>query len=244
MVDFNKLLKDRQLAKQLRTERLHRMASPTKPRFNAVADTDTNTEDISDTAETHKGFTADDLPETPSNGTSNQQGMSMEELDDVEFDTERDEQTRKLMTLPRGDWVKEDRWEFAGKVVFNQDSQPGDIDPAGRTIFSFTGKPNPRTENGISYQPQLRIQVSPDYRPKLEFETKKIIEGQPDPKHAMYMKAKEVYLAIHNEELKRPRQLLYFFCEDRFAVTTMNGDNGVMPTAVKLHPEDRKKKRG
>ena len=154
-------------------------------------------------------------------------GMPLEALQGLAFNDERDAVERKKLNNPTGDWLKTERWEFA-KVVYAGDCVTGDIDPEGRTILTFSGKPDPRQHEGMEYQPTLFLRISPDIRYKKDKPT------EVDNAYKLYNKAKEdLYLAVHNEKPKQFVQLITMLTDDIYKVRTMNGDNGPIIVDIK-----------
>lgn len=162
-------------------------------------------------------------------------GMSLEQLNDLGFDDARDERIRQRLTPPTGDWTKSERWTVQ-KIVYTGDCQPGDIDPEGRTVFVVSGKPDPRQEHGMEYQPQLFLRLSPDVRYKQDK------PEELDSAHKMFNKAKtDVYLAIHQQKPTKFAQLIAMLEEDQYVVRTMNGDNGPIVVDIKARTTVRRR---
>lgn len=153
-------------------------------------------------------------------------GSGLDALAGMEFDQAQDEQERKKLDAPTGDWQKEDRWEFE-LYIRTEDSQPGDKNPAGRTYFNFKGKPHSREANDLVYEPTLFLRMSPDRRYK---------EDKPqevDMAHKLYLLAKDVYLELKEEAATDPRKFVTMLIEDSYVVRTMNGDGGPIVVAIK-----------
>lgn len=153
-------------------------------------------------------------------------GMDLDALNNLGFNTARDEATRKEITVPGGDWVKTDRWKFS-KLVYGGDNLDDDIDPEGRTMFVISGKPDNRTVEGVDYQPQLFVRMSPDKRYKQDDPTKV------DTAHKMFLRAKDLYMAIHGAQPANYGQLITMLTEDSYIVRTMVGDNGPIVVEIK-----------
>jgi len=138
-----------------------------------------------------------------SNGnTSIVGGMSLEELDEKGMDEARDERLRAAIDPPAGDWFKSGRCEFE-KRVYSNDNAPDDVDPAGRTIFSFTVEVESRTVGEHVYTPKLFLRCSPDARFKADDPTKI------DMATKLWLRAKDLYFAV-KEERPTIRKLVYF----------------------------------
>jgi len=182
----------------------------------------------------------DDIPDIPdelvdddvtgplSNGTaSNHSALSSEDLDSMNFDSlaQRDEVNRATLDPPKGDWDKEDRWTFGSRVV-EGNCELGDLDSRGRTVFNVFGKPKPRTANGIEYHPTLFVRVSPDVRYKEDGKTL-------DLQHRLWLKVKDLHLALHDRALSTPKQLKAMLEEDEYQVSTVKGSDGPIVVDVR-----------
>lgn len=163
--------------------------------------------------------------------TSSAEGMSLEELDEKGFNETRDEQLRAAMDPPAGDWFKSTRAEWEKRVYVN-DTMPDDLDPAGRTFFSFTVEVDSRTMGEHTYTPKLFLRISPDARFKQD-EPEKI-----DMAHKLWLRAKDLYLSV-KEEKPTIRKLIMFLAEDDYILRTMKGDNSPVVVDVKRKVERR-----
>ena len=178
----------------------------------------------------------DELDDEPTTGSTSPKangqqltgaGMSLDQLNTMGFDDSRDELIRQKLTPPTGDWVKSERWKLQ-KIVYIGDSQPGDVDPEGRTMFVVSGKPDARQANSMEYQPQLFVRLSPDVRYKPDK------PEEIDNAHKLFNKAKtDVYIALHSEKPTRFAQFITMLEEDSYVVRTMNGDNGPIVVDIK-----------
>jgi hypothetical protein len=112
---------------------------------------------------------------------------------------------------------------------------PGDFDPAGRTYLTFIGKPVAREANGLSYEPTLRLRLSPDKRLKADAP---VI----DTAYKLFLKAKDAYLEKHSEKASNLAQLRSMLEHDEYFVRTMNGDNGPIIYDLKLKQYDGRKR--
>lgn len=167
-------------------------------------------------------------------GSSPTTSSSFDDLDDVTFDDSRDEIERAKLYPPPGDWVKSDRWQFR-QARYEGDCQPGDINPVGRTMYIFFGKPEVRLDKDRNpHEPILSIRMSPDRRYKQDDPNKV------DFAYQMYLKAKDVFLTIKGTKCRKPPELVPFMCDESYLVRTMTGDNGPFVLEVKASREQRK----
>ena len=163
--------------------------------------------------------------------SGNSEALTIDDLLSQEYTSEQKEQfedSYKKLNPPTGDWEKDDRWKF--EYRFNEnDSQPNDINPAGRSFLTFSGKPISREANGISYQPLLFLRVSPDARFKADK------PSEHDLAHKLWLKANnELFLALNEREAKNPREVRTMLEEGNYVMRTMNGDNGPVIVDIKL----------
>jgi len=184
-----------------------------------------------------------DAPQTAGNRSSAERatasssgGLSLDELDAQGFNMGKAEDERKRLDNPTGDWEKKDRWEFE-KRVYAGDCMPGDMDPAGRTSFSFKGKPKPRHENGISYEPTLFLTVSPDYR------ADEYNPGAADGAYKRFLYALDLYLDIKGEACKGPRYLISMLENDEYVVRTANYDGNTRIVGMKKETGVQRRRR-
>ncbi len=165
------------------------------------------------------------IPQTEGGATSG--GMGLNKLKGLGFNNARDEQVRKMLNPPAGDWVKSERWKTQ-VVVYNGDCMPDDVDADGRTMLIFSGNLDSRTVDGIDYNIKGTIRISPDLRYK---------EDKPnevDMAHKLFNRAKEnLYLALHDERPTSFEQLIAMFEADRFVIRMMQGDNGHIAVDIK-----------
>lgn len=184
----------------------------------------------------------DDIPDelddeesavSPGTNQGSSAGMSLEDLSGMSMDDARDEEERKRLDPPSGDWIKDDTWKFE-KRVNTQDVSHGDIDSSGRTFFSVYGKPQSRVKDGIEYTPTLFIRMSPDIRYKVDDPSKV------DLSYRLYLKAKDLYLYINQEKVRTFGQLIGMLESEDYLVRTMTGDNG--PLVIDLKPKVNKRR--
>ena len=209
--------------------------SNAKPEIDDYIDTPTAREKEKMAEQVKKNDDIDDIPDglddegvqrsvPQSNGAqvSSNAGLSLDELNSLVFDDDRDSKNRQQLDLPSGDWLKSERWEMR-HMVYEGDCMPGDINPAGRTIFTFIGKPEPRTHNSVEYCPTLILRISPDVR----YSRTEGKQAEFDNSHKLYLRAKEdLYVAIHQEKVRTGLQLITMLTDDEYIVRTMNGTYG------------------
>lgn len=169
---------------------------------------------------------------TPSEASGS---LSLDQLNSVGFDENRDEEEFAKLNPPTGDWKKDDRWPFAQKDirVNQEDSVPGDMNPIGRTTFNFAGKPMARQANGVEYQPVLFLRISPDIR------RKKDKPDEVDMAYKLFLKAKDMYITLHGERASNMGQLKDMLEEDSYILRTMNGDGGPVVVDIKIERKVR-----
>lgn len=160
------------------------------------------------------------------NAPSTTGGMGIDKLGALTFDEDRDEHTRKMLNPPAGDWVKSERWKMT-EVVYSGDCMPGDVNSDGRTVLIFSGELEPRVVGDIEYSIKCSLRVSPDLRYKADK------PSEVDMAHRLFIKAKDLYIALHDERPRSMAQLISMFEEDRYIVRTMNGDNGPLGLDIK-----------
>lgn len=172
-------------------------------------------------------------PIAPVSSGNSYNALSSEDLENMSFDglAARDEANRAKIDPPAGDWLKDDRWVFGSRIA-EGNCEVGDINPVGRTIFSVMGKPKARQVDGIDHQPTLFIRVSPDIRYKEDGKTF-------DSMHRMWLRVKDLHLALHDAKLSTPKQLKSMLEEDEYVVRTMRGDDGPIVVGVKMRQVGR-----
>src|SRR3990167_11215321 len=158
--------------------------------------------------------------------------LSDSDVDEIGFNDEQDEAERAKLNHPTGDWEKDDSWKSEKRVQAGN-CMPGDLDSAGRTSFNVMGKPKPRQQAGLEYEPTLFLRLSPDRRYKEDKPT------DVDMAYKLFLKAKDVYIALHSEKPATLRQLRVMLEEDNYVVRTMNGDNGPVVVDIKVKRERR-----
>lgn len=202
---------------------------PTQPQFD-----DNDEVQVTAAAMDHSNGTSDEYNDSESTG------LSIDELNAKGFDNEeRDAENYKRMNPPAGDWVKKSHWTYE-KFVISDDRQPGDVDPAGRTILSFTGKPETRIVDGIDYEPMIRLRISPDLRTK-ENERTGEVENTLDHKLYLFVKF-ELYVAMKGEKPRSIGDIARFLEYDEFGFRTMKGTDS--PVILELfNPATRKARR-
>jgi len=182
----------------------------TRNNVQATKTLDINDDDVDAIPEEH---IVNDISNTVS-------ALSVEALNDLTpSNRQRDELERQKLTHPVGDWVKVDRWEQHDPRIFTEDSQPGDINPAGRTMLSFSGKCQPRVVNGIEHDPMFFLRISPDLRQNQNN------DKVPDMAYKLWLRVEELYLTLYGAQWETGRQLFTMLTEDTFIIRTMKGDN-------------------
>lgn len=185
----------------------------------------------------------DDLPDeindedshasTTSNGSgySYSAGLSLEELDAIGIDEERDERERAKIDPPSGNWEKEAKFTYEKRVNTNDRGQ-GDIDPAGRTMLNFYGKPVSREVNNIVYEPTLFIRLSPDLRYKADKPT------EHDQAYKLWLAAKDLFLSMY---ARRPKisEIVKMMEQDHYIIRTMKGDSGPITVGIQDADQER-----
>lgn len=152
--------------------------------------------------------------------------LSDADVDELGFNDERDEAERAKLNPPTGDWEKADRWKSEKRVQAGN-CMPNDIDSVGRTTFTFMGKPEPRQQNGIEYEPTLFLRISPDLR---------YSESNPalaDMAYKLFLNAKDTYIAINGEKPKTLRALRVMLEEENYIIRTAKGDSGIYCVEIK-----------
>lgn len=202
-------------------------------RTTKVEDIDTDIPELPDLPE---GDEFDETKVQGSNGSASSPSvsgsLSSDDLDSLGFNDKRDEAERAKINPPAGDWDKEEPWKFEKRVRAG-DSQPGDIDPEGRTSLSFWGKPKAKQANGMEYEPTLFIRISPDVRYKEDDPTKV------DMAYKLFLQAKDLYISLYEEKPKNLGQLRKMLMEDVYIVRTMNGDTGPIVTNIRAKQRKR-----
>ena len=199
--------------------------------------------DSVDTAPVSKPLTdiGDDIPDMPdeyvespsdieditnNTGASVQGALSTDDLDNYTRDSAKSEHVRSLVNAPTGDWVKDDRWMYE-KRVYQGNCEHGDLDPVGRTVLQFNGKPKARVVSSIEHQPMLFLRISPDVRYKKD-EPNKL-----DMMTKLFSQAEDLYLSLNGKVWSTLRELRVMLENDDYIVRTMNGDSGAVIVGLK-----------
>jgi hypothetical protein len=178
----------------------------------------------------------DELESQATNGHSysTTAGLSLDELDiAAERNTARDEQERSKLDPPKGNWNKVSKWTYE-KQVRPLDKQAGDIDPSGRVMLNFYGKPEVREENGIPYEPTLFLRISPDVRYKADS------PKEHDNSYKLYLLAKDLFLSIYGRAPKIS-EIVKMLENAEYIIRTFNGDTG--PIIMGLQDPDQERVR-
>lgn len=154
------------------------------------------------------------------NSDADSAALSIDMLNNMTpINRQRDELERQKLEAPIGDWFKNQRWEMNDPYIVSDDRQEGDVNPAGRTIISFTGYCKPRVENNIEYNPKFFFRISPDKRMSPNNDQK------PDMPYKLWLKVQDLYLAIHREQWTTGKQLFDMLKEEQYVIRTYKGDN-------------------
>jgi hypothetical protein len=166
-------------------------------------------------------FNEDAGGHTASNGDS----LTTAQITGASFNRSQRAEDHKLMSAPAGDYVKEARWlETFKRTSFDSDREPGDVYPDGRSVYTISGKPEPRTVEGVTYQPTLFIRCSPDRRMHRER------LGEFDFNYTMYHRICEVFLRVMGRDLENENDLQQFLEEGQYTINTMVGRDGRLQT--------------
>lgn len=153
------------------------------------------------------------------------------DLDALGFDHARDEVEKRKLDAPAGDWKKEEEWEFSpakNVMIYGGDCETGDTLATGRLVYSFYGRPTARLDKeGNEFQPFLRFRISPDKRYSV---TK---PDQVDQSYKLFLRAKTVFFEIEGRAPKSQSELVRFFAEGSYLLTTMRGDDGPFVLNIK-----------
>lgn len=159
-------------------------------------------------------------------------GLSLDELDiAASNNVARDEAERAKMDPPKGNWNKTDKWMYEKRVSL-QDKQAGDIDPAGRTVLNFYGKPEAREENGITYEPTLFLRISPDIRYKADK------PKEHDNSYKLYLLSRDLFMSIYGRAPKIS-EIVKMLEHDEYIIRTFNGDTGPIVTGLQDPNQER-----
>jgi hypothetical protein len=175
---------------------------------------------------------ADD-PDIPVPHAASTGALTEDAFEAMGFNTDRDELERAKLNPPTGDWKKEDSWEYTRQVM-SDDTAEGDIDPKGRTFLVFAGRPLPREANGLSYEPTLRLRISPDMRYKQDKPT------DIDLAYQLFLKCVDLYIEKFEEKPSQMAKFRNMLQHDSYYVRTMNGNSGPMIVEVKAKTFQRK----
>ena len=165
--------------------------------------------------------------------TDSPSALSSDYLNELGFDDEADKEVKQRMTIPQGDWVKAEEWQFFEFVV-EGDCQEGDINPRGRTKWKFQGYPEERTDRyGNTFRPMLSFQISRDKRFKQDK------PGEDDTATKLYVRAKDMYFALYERSPKKVIEMINMLKDADYSVSTMNFSNGPFVNDIKKTRERR-----
>ena len=155
------------------------------------------------------------------------------DLASMGFNETQDEEERKRLFPPPGDWLKVDEFEF-NLQYREDDKQPGDRSPQGRMILSFMGKPEARyNTTGDEFQPVLFLRISSDRRYKVDK------PNEVDLAYKMFLRAKDLYLELKEEMPKSIDELVQMLVNENYTIRTMQGDSGPFCLDVKPNRKTR-----
>lgn len=145
-------------------------------------------------------------------------------------DVEQAQQTYKRNLPPSGNYVTllEDTEPSVTPVTFEGDT---------RKLYNVFLRAGQRTKGGEVVEQTLRFKFSAEARPAMKFGTQEIIEGKDDAATKRYGELVKAYLDHAGEDgepLKTIGQLAEFIKTTPLQFRTMNGDNGLIVTAISL----------
>lgn len=156
---------------------------------------------------------------------TNGDSLTTAQITGASFNRSQRAEDHKLMSAPAGDYVKESRWlESFKRTSYDSDREPGDVYPDGRSVYTISGKPEPRVVNGVTYQPTLFVRCSPDRRMHRER------TGEFDFNYTMYDRICEVFLKVMGRDLDNETDLQQFLEEGQYTLNTMLGRDGRLQT--------------
>lgn len=159
--------------------------------------------------------------------------ISSVSLASIGFNDTQDEEERRRLFPPAGDWLKVDEFEF-GLQYRDDDQQTGDVSSQGRMILSFMGKPEARYNHaGDEFQPVLFLRMSPDRRYKSDK------PSEVDLAYKMFLRSKDLFLEISGEKPGNIDQLVQMMVNDSYTIRTMQGDSGLFSLDVKPNRKAR-----
>lgn len=156
---------------------------------------------------------------------ANSDSLTTAQITGASFNRSQRAEDHKLMSAPGGDYIKSERWlESFKRTSYDSDREPGDVYPDGRSVYTISGKPEPKTVNGVTYQPTLFLRCSPDRRMHRER------TGEFDFNYTMYDRICEVFLKVMGRELDNETDLQQFLEEGLYTLNTMLGRDGRLQT--------------
>jgi hypothetical protein len=156
--------------------------------------------------------------------TSNSDSLTTAQITGASFNRSQRAEDHKLMSAPDGDYIKTERWLESFKRTSYDDREPGDVYPDGRSVYTISGKPEPRVVNGVTYQPTLFVRCSPDRRMHRDR------PGEFDFNYKMYDRICEVFLTVMGRELENETDLQQFLEEGQYTINTLVGRDGRLQT--------------
>lgn len=159
--------------------------------------------------------------------------LASSDLAKIGFNDTQDEDERKRLFPPAGDWLKTDSFEFT--IQYREDDcESNDASPQGRMMLNFMGKPEVRYNTaGDEFEPVLFLRLSPDRRYKIDK------PSEVDLAYKMFLRAKDLYLDITGEKPDNVDQLVKMLIDESYTIRTMQGDSGPFCLDVKPNRKAR-----
>jgi len=160
--------------------------------------------------------------ELPTGKTVEENTASLQDLEDFSLDHERDEEVKKLLSLPAGDYKKDGFWKVTERF-YDDDAKSGDKYPGrGRYILSLSG----RVEKG-DHEGFLFFSLSPDLRMRKKREgDNPNTPNKPDNMTKLFIQAKTLYESIHQELPSKRSQIIEMLEEESYQLAAIQNDNG------------------
>ena len=149
----------------------------------------------------------------------------LSEMYDIPVDVQGADSVRRRNQQPAGDYetVPEEFGEFSCTPSTSED---------GRVTFTFFGRGR-ITRKGETTEAALRYRLSPDARPKKNFETGEEIEGKDDLQTRLWAEAVALYSNGNGSAPGTRRHLLEYLQAARIRLNTMNGEDGLIVLHLK-----------
>lgn len=147
--------------------------------------------------------------------TSEESGLTLDDLFNMEVDQAEVEETLRRGLLPHGTYTTNPD-EFGPMTVTplerDEKDDRGDV-LSRRKIIVLTGRGRATVRIGNELKQvegRLRVELSPEYRDKLNYATKETLEGTPDSKSALYAQAVKAFQSTFGEKPKNAGQVVEF----------------------------------